>query len=187
MMGAYKTRHGDTSAEHALIYKGNIQAPKHAILFRINSACYTSDIFGDQRCDCHWQLGQAMLMIHEAGEGLIIYHLHHEGRAAGFTNKLKTYKVMEADGKSTYDACNYLHVEPDQRRYNSSTIILQDLGIKKVKLLTNNLAKKDILIEQGLEVVETIPLLSDKKEWRDYLISKRDQFGHKVQFDKQDA
>ena len=176
-MGAIKMSHNDNEAEHVLIYKGAIHQPKKSILLRINSACYTSDIFDCQRCDCHWQLQTAIDMIDKEG-GLIIYHLHHEGRGSGFINKLKTYQVMDEKAKTTYDACSYLHLEPDQRRYFSSILILKELQINKVKIITNNTYKVDILKENGIEVDDVIPIVCDKESLKKYLISKRDQFGH---------
>ena len=181
MMGAIKTRHRGVCAEHALIYKGQIEAPKAPVLLRINSACYTGDVFDCQRCDCHWQLEEAKRKIHEEG-GLIIYHFHHEGNASGFTNKLKTYQVMDQQKKTMRDAYQHLRLEPDQRRYFSSILILDYFRITRVKLLTNNMRKRDILIQNGIEVSEVIPIVSQKAEHRDYLQSKRDQYGHVIDF-----
>jgi 3,4-dihydroxy 2-butanone 4-phosphate synthase/GTP cyclohydrolase II len=181
MMGSIKTQHRGVQVEHALVYKGAINAPREPILLRINSACYTGDIFDCQRCDCHWQLEEAKRMIHREG-GLIIYHLHHEGNAAGFTNKLKTYQVMDQQKKTMRDAYRHLSLEPDQRRYFSSSLILSYFGIKRVKLMTNNMGKRDILVQNGIEVSEVIPIVSQKQEHRDYLQSKRDQYGHVIQF-----
>src|SRR5215469_14840855 len=181
MMGAIKTRHRGVYAGHALIYKGPIEAPKAPVLLRINSACYTGDIFDCQRCDCHWQLKEAQRKIHEAG-GLIIYHLHHEGNASGFTNKLKSYQVMDRHKRTMRDAYRHLGLEPDQRRYFSSVLILDYFGINKVKLITNNMVKRDILVKNRIEVAEVIPIVSQKGEHRDYLKSKRDQYGHVIQF-----
>jgi len=181
MMGAIKTRHRGVCAEHALIYKGPIEAPKAPVLLRINSACYTGDVFDCQRCDCHWQLEEAKRKIH--GEaGLIIYHFHHEGNASGFTNKLKTYRVMDQQKKTMREAYQHLRLEPDQRRYVSSILILEHFKINRVKLITNNMRKRDILVQNGIEVSEVIPIVSQKEEHRDYLKSKRDQCGHVIEF-----
>jgi GTP cyclohydrolase II len=182
MMGSIKTQHQGVHAEHALVYKGLINAPKEPILLRINSACYTGDIFDCQRCDCNWQLQEAQRKIHGAGGGLIIYHFHHEGNASGFTNKLKTYQVMDQQKMTMRDAYRHLSLEPDQRRYFSSILILDYFGIKKVKLITNNMVKRDILEKNGIAVSEVIPIVSQKEGHRDYLISKRDQYGHVIQF-----
>ena len=181
MMGAIKTRHRGVYAEHALIYKGLIEAPKAPILLRINSACYTGDVFDCQRCDCHWQLEEAKRKIHKQG-GLIIYHFHHEGNASGFTNKLKTYQVMDQERKTMRDAYQHLRLEPDQRRYVSSILILEYFKITRVKLMTNNMGKRDILVQRGIEVSEVIPIVSQKEDHRGYLKSKRDQCGHVIEF-----
>lgn len=183
MMGSIKTQHRGVLAEHALVYKGLINAPQRPILLRINSACYTGDIFDCQRCDCHWQLEEAKRRIHGEG-GLIIYHLHHEGNASGFTNKLKTYQVMDQQRKTMRDAYRHLSLEPDQRRYFSSILILGYFGIERVKLITNNMVKRDILVQNGIEVSEVIPIVSQKEEHREYLQSKRDQYGHVIQFSR---
>jgi GTP cyclohydrolase II len=181
MMGSIKTQHRGVLAEHALVYKGVIHDPQGPILLRINSACYTGDIFDCQRCDCHWQLEEAKRRIHREG-GLIIYHLHHEGNASGFTNKLKTYRVMDQQRKTMRDAYRHLRLEPDQRRYFSSILILGYFGIERVKLITNNMVKRDILVQNRIEVSEVIPIVSQKEEHREYLQSKRDQYGHVIQF-----
>ena len=181
MMGSIKTQHRGVRAEHALIYKGPIDAPKAPILLRINSACYTGDVFDCQRCDCHWQLQEAKRRIHVEG-GLLIYHFHHEGNASGFTNKLKTYQVMDQQKKTMRDAYQHLSLEPDQRRYFSSILILDYFRINKVRLMTNNMKKRDILVQNGIQVSETIPIVSQKEQHRDYLKSKRDQYGHVIEF-----
>lgn len=181
MMGSIKTRRRGVYAEHALIYKGLINAPKGPILLRINSACYTGDVFDCQRCDCHWQLEEAKRRIHAEG-GLIIYHLHHEGNASGLTNKLKTYQVMDRQKKTMRDAYRHLSLEPDQRRFFSSILILDYFRINRVRLMTNNMGKRDILVEHGIEVTDLIPIVSQRQEHRDYLRSKRDQCGHVVEF-----
>ena len=183
MMGAIKTRHRGVHAEHALVYKGLINSPQEPILLRINSACYTGDVFDCQRCDCHWQLEEAKRKIHAQG-GLIIYHFHHEGNASGFTNKLKTYQVMDQQKKTMRDAYRQLRLEPDQRRYFSSILILDHFGINKVRLITNNMRKRDILVQNGIEVSEVIPIVSQKEEHRAYLKSKRDQCGHVIEFSR---
>ena len=178
MMGSYVTKKRDKT-EHALIYKGNIQNPSEPILLRINSACYTSDIFGCQRCDCNWQLKKSIYMIHEKG-GLIIYHFHHEGRGIGFTNKLRTYLVMDKQHTTTSDAFEQLGFNPDYREFLSSVAILKDLEIESVRLLTNNPKKKEILINNEIDVIEMIPLINKQEHLQDYLISKKHQFQHNM-------
>src|SRR5215831_9471667 len=162
MMGSIKTQHRGVYAEHALIYKGPIETSKAPVLLRINSACYTGDVFDCQRCDCHWQLEEAKRKIHREG-GLIIYHFHHEGNASGFTNKLKTYQVMDQQRKTMRDAYQHLSLEPDSRRYFSRLLILDYFRINRVRLITNNMRKRDILVGNGIEVSELIPIVSQKE------------------------
>ena len=176
MMGSYKTSHKKTFAEHGLIYKGNIVAPEKPLLFRINSACFTSDIFGCQRCDCHWQLKKAMNMIHKKG-GLIIYHFHHEGRGFGFTSKL-----MSMHSESPIDAIIEQHHEADHRRYFSTIKILKDLKIKQVHLITNNPLKQQILESHNIEVVKRIPLVAPHEHLKEYLMAKKKKLGNIIDF-----
>ncbi|MSR88134.1 MAG: GTP cyclohydrolase [Candidatus Margulisbacteria bacterium] len=178
-MGAYKTSHNHHEVEHAIIYSGNIQSPKESILLRINSACYTSDIFGCQRCDCSWQLQQAMKKLEEE-PGLIIYHFHHEGKALGFTHKLKVLQALESEGANRWEASIKLHHEPDDRRFYSTLKILRDLDIRRVRLMTNNPKKKHILESHDIDVLEVIPLVSTEDHLKPYLESKRDILGHLI-------
>lgn len=131
-MGGYKTNFATWIAEHAVIYRPSIAELGDSPLLRINSACYTGDIFGDKRCDCTEQLYLAMDSIKES-PGIIIYHMHHEGRGLGFTSKLSTYKKMENDGVSTFKAMEDLSNSNDLRTYGSTILILQDLGIRSVR------------------------------------------------------
>ncbi len=180
-MGSYKTSHHGNEAEHALIYSGVIHAPEFPILLRINSACYTSDIFHSQSCDCNWQLKQAMDRISIEG-GLLIYHFHHEGKALGFTHKLRMMQLLE-EGSSGWETWLRQHYDTDTRRFYSTIKILQDLGIQKVRLMTNNPRKREALVRNGIDVVETIPIVTQAPELRFYLTSKRHILGHEIQFD----
>ena len=178
-IGSYKTSHKGKIVEHAVIYKGNIESPTMPILLRINSACYTSDIFSCVKCDCNWQLRKAMQLIAKYG-GLIIYHFHHEGRGAGFTTKIKEKILTDRFQTTTYDAFVALNEKPEQRKFFSSILILKDLNIKSVKLLTNNPEKRQRLLDADIEVIEIVPIVGQREIWRDYLISKREQFGHYI-------
>jgi 3,4-dihydroxy 2-butanone 4-phosphate synthase/GTP cyclohydrolase II len=180
LMGSYKIRHHGIDTDYGIIYKGNIENPQKPILLRINSACYTSDIFGCQRCDCNWQLLAAMDEIDKQGNGMIIYDFNHEGRGAGLTNKLKSYALMDKYNYTTFEAFLSLGIEPDSRNYNYAISILQDLKIKSVDLISNNLKKESILIEHGIQVNQRISVVANKKEWQNYLISKKQQFGHDI-------
>jgi 3,4-dihydroxy 2-butanone 4-phosphate synthase/GTP cyclohydrolase II len=181
MMGGYKTNHNGKEVEHALVYKGTIENPKKSINLRINSACYTSDIFDCQRCDCSWQLKQATDYIIKHG-GLIIYHFHHEGRAFGFTNKLRSLQIIEESGKSSWEACLELHDKTDHRSYLSSIKILKDLGINDVTLLSNSPQKEAILNEYNIKVHAMHNLVASDTKLRNYLSYKKEELGHYIKF-----
>lgn len=186
MVGGYKTNFSTWIAEHAIIYKPSLDALKDSPLVRINSACFTGDIFGDRRCDCTEQLFRAMELIDSQG-GLVIYHLHHEGRGLGFVSKLATYKLMEENGVSTFEASKALSNVMDLRTYGSAILILHDLGIKRLKLITNNPNKKFILEQNGILVESVVGLVVDRPDIRRYLLSKREEQGHFIDFQVQDT
>lgn len=176
-LGGYKIECNNNEEEFVLIYNGKIKHPSSPILFRINSACFTGDIFHCNRCDCSWQLHKSMEMIAEQG-GLIIYHLDHEGRGIGLVDKLKTYGVMDRDNKTTKEAFEYIGRKPDERDYYPTVMILKDLGINSVRLISNNPQKKNVLIQNGIEVNELVTLVNNQKSLKKYLSSKKEQFGH---------
>jgi 3,4-dihydroxy 2-butanone 4-phosphate synthase/GTP cyclohydrolase II len=181
-MGAYKTCLGTWVAEHAIVYQPSLDALQGTPLLRINSACFTGDIFGDRRCDCTEQLHSALNMLkHDVG--IVIYHFHHEGRGLGITSKLSTYKRMAEDGISTFTAMSSLTNVNDLRSYGSAVLILNDLGIRRVRLITNNPNKKFVLEKNGIEVVETIGTIVTRPDVRQYLETKRDEQGHFIDFD----
>jgi GTP cyclohydrolase II len=181
LLGSYKLQCKDWISEHALLYKGEIQNPQDTILLRINSACYTSDIFHCSRCDCHWQLHKSIEFVSQQG-GLIIYHFNQEGRGIGFTDKLKSYLVMDRCNKTTRDSFLDIGHNPDDRDYESAVFILKDLGIISVKLLRNNHSKTLALTMSSIDVIDTIPLINSSKHLRCYLMSKKEQFGHSISF-----
>lgn len=178
-LGGYKTNFSSYVAEHAIIYKPSLDELGDCPLVRINSACFTGDIFGDSRCDCNEQLVAGMKLIDKEG-GLIIYHFHHEGRGIGFTSKLATYKIMEEQNISTFEASEKLANKTDLRTYGSSVRILQDLGISKVRLITNNPEKKLALEKNGIEVKDIIGVTIERPEIREYLLSKAAWQGHSI-------
>lgn len=165
--------------EHLLLYKGDIYNQDTPLLIRIHSECLTGDVFGSNRCDCGEQLERSMEMIDKEGTGAIIY-MRQEGRGIGLKNKLRTYKLQE-NGKDTYDANVELGFAPDERDYDFSAQILKAVGIKEVRLLTNNPEKILGLESQGIKVVEQI-LLQTKplKENINYLKTKKEKFKHKL-------
>jgi GTP cyclohydrolase II len=146
------------------------------VRLRIHSECMTGDLFHSKRCDCGEQLDKAMEMCAEKG-GLVIY-LRQEGRGIGLINKLKAYNLQD-DGLNTVDANTHLGFEVDARDFNLAIQILEQLGIEKVHLLTNNPEKLEALEQSPIEVISRIPLkIPAKKENSHYLSTKRDVLGH---------
>ena len=164
------------SHEHLALVKGEID-PEEAILVRVHSECLTGDVFGSQRCDCGPQLHTAMKTIEKEGKGVIVY-MHQEGRGIGLANKLKAYALQD-EGKDTVEANEILGFKSDLRDYDLGAQILVDLGVKKMKLMTNNPKKIVGLEGYGLEIVERVPIqMSPTKDNVKYLETKRRKMGH---------
>ena len=164
--------------EHVVLYKGHWE-PGEPVLVRMHSSCMTGDIFGSRRCDCGEQLHQAMQMIEKEGKGIIVY-LNQEGRGIGLMNKIAAYKLQE-QGDDTVDANIHLGFQPDEREYGVGAQILQEMGISKIRLITNNPVKRVGLESYGLEIVENIPIIIRPNEYNQrYLDTKRTRMGHKL-------
>jgi 3,4-dihydroxy 2-butanone 4-phosphate synthase/GTP cyclohydrolase II len=181
-----------TSAEpHLALCKGGIGeiddngAPiEHAepVLVRVHSECMTGDLFHSQRCECGYQMVTAMKMIEQAGKGALVY-LRQEGRGIGLTNKLRAYKLQE-QGLDTVDANLKLGFRPDRRDYGIGAQILRDLGLKKIRILTNNPKKISRLEVYGIKIVEQIPLKAQPgKHNVQYLRTKKYRLGHMLDED----
>ncbi|HPS64559.1 MAG TPA: bifunctional 3,4-dihydroxy-2-butanone-4-phosphate synthase/GTP cyclohydrolase II [Ignavibacteria bacterium] len=171
------------SKEHLALVKGNIKG-KEPVLVRVHSECLTGDIFGSLRCDCRAQLLESMKMIEKNGSGVLLY-MRQEGRGIGLVNKLKAYKLQE-QGKDTVEANIELGFKPDLRDYGIGAQILRDLGLKKIKLMTNNPKKIIGLKGYGLEVVERVPIeIPVNNENKKYLTTKRDKMGHLILMNKE--
>ncbi len=172
----------NTGMEHLALVKGSWEKDE-PILVRVHSSCMTGDIFGSCRCDCGPQLHKAMEMIEAAGKGAIIY-MNQEGRGIGLMNKLKAYKLQE-EGLDTLEANIKLGFKGDERDYGIGAQIIRNLGISKMKLMSNNPTKRTGLIGYGLEIIENIPLEINSNEHNElYLRTKRDKMGHQLQLKK---
>ncbi len=173
---AYKVE--TNGEEHMALVKGTWDKDE-AVLVRVHSSCVTGDIFGSCRCDCGPQLHQAMDQIEKAGKGVVVY-MNQEGRGIGLLNKLKAYKLQE-QGRDTVEANLELGFKMDERDYGVGAQIIRDLGISKMKLMTNNPVKRVGLIGYGLEVVENIPIIINSNPHNEkYLQTKKDKMGHSI-------
>lgn len=170
-----------TKQEHLALVKGTWE-PNEPILVRVHSSCVTGDIFGSCRCDCGPQLDYAMQLIEKEGKGVIVY-MNQEGRGIGLLNKLKAYKLQE-EGMDTVEANIELGFESDQRDYGIGAQILHDLGVKKIRLMSNNPKKRSGLIGYGLEIVENVAIeVGQNKHNEKYLKTKQKKMGHSLKLD----
>ncbi len=167
---------------HLALVKGKWEKDE-PVLVRVHSSCETGDILGSLRCDCGDQLANAMKMIEKEGKGVLVY-MKQEGRGIGLLNKLKAYKLQE-DGKDTVEANIALGFQMDQRDYGIGAQILRDLGVTKMKLISNNPKKRVGLVGYGLEIVENISIEIIPNEFNEfYLQTKRDKMGHEIMKNK---
>jgi len=163
---------------HLALVKGDVNT-NEPVLVRVHSSCVTGDIFGSYKCDCGPQLHKAMEMVEQEGRGLVLY-MNQEGRGIGLINKLKAYHLQEL-GKDTVEANLALGFKDDERDYGIGAQIIRYLGIKKMKLITNNPIKRIGLESYGIEIVETIPLIVQPNPYNfRYLETKRLKMGHQI-------
>ena len=162
--------------EHVALVKGNVSTSE-PVLVRMHSSCITGDIFGSYRCDCGDQLHEAMRKVQEEGRGVIVY-LQQEGRGIGLMNKIAAYKLQE-QGLDTVEANLHLGCRADERDYGVGAEILRQLGVQKMRLMTNNPVKRIGLESFGLEVVEIVPIEIKPNEYNhDYRLTKKNKMGH---------
>lgn len=175
-------REKNTGKEHLALVKGEWEEDED-VLLRVHSSCMTGDIFGSCRCDCGPQLEKAMQMVEEAGKGVILY-MNQEGRGIGLENKLKAYKLQE-EGYDTLEANLKLGFKGDERDYGIGAQIIRDLGVKKIKLMSNNPQKRTGLIGYGIEIVDNVALEIEGNQHNEfYLKTKRDKMGHTLKLNK---
>lgn len=168
----------DTKEVHMALIKGE-WIPNEPVMVRVHSSCVTGDIFGSCRCDCGSQLHSAMKMVEREGKGVVLY-MKQEGRGIGLINKLKAYKLQE-QGLDTVEANLQLGFDMDNRDYGIGAQILHDLGIRKLRLITNNPKKRVGLMGYGLEIVENVPIeIAPNPHNEKYLLTKRDKLGHSI-------
>ena len=178
----YAYKQVTTGQEHLALVKGEWKKDE-AVLVRVHSSCLTGDIFGSCRCDCGPQLHKAMEMIEQEGKGVIVY-MNQEGRGIGLLNKLQAYKLQE-NGRDTVQANLELGFESDERDYGVGAQILRDLGVAKMKLMTNNPKKRAGLVGYGLEIISVIQIeITSNKHNESYLQTKRDKMGHTIRVEK---
>ena len=162
--------------EHVALIKGT-WTKDEPVLVRVHSSCLTGDVFGSYRCDCGSQLHEAMRIVEKAGKGVILY-MNQEGRGIGLFNKIKAYKLQE-EGRDTVEANIDLGFLVDERDYGVGASILRELGLGKIKLITNNPVKRAGLEGYGIEIVENIPLQIPPNEYNEfYLKTKKNKMGH---------
>jgi 3,4-dihydroxy 2-butanone 4-phosphate synthase/GTP cyclohydrolase II len=168
----------NTGETHLALKKGNWEADE-PVMVRVHSSCMTGDILGSLRCDCGEQLHHALMMIEDAGKGLLLY-MNQEGRGIGLINKLKAYQLQE-NGYDTVEANLKLGFGMDERDYGIGAQILRHMGISKMKLITNNPKKRAGMLGYGLEVTGTVPIeMKPNPHNQKYLFTKRDKLGHEI-------
>ncbi|MGL4333393.1 MAG: bifunctional 3,4-dihydroxy-2-butanone-4-phosphate synthase/GTP cyclohydrolase II [Bacteroidales bacterium] len=171
-------RQKSNGLEHIALIKGEWKEDE-PILVRVHSSCMTGDIFGSKRCECGEQLHKAMQAIEKEGKGAVIY-MNQEGRGIGLMNKIRAYKLQE-EGLDTVDANLHLGFKADERDYGVGASIMHELGINKVRLMTNNPVKRVGLEGYGIEIVDNVPIEVSVNEHNErYMKTKKDRMGHNL-------
>lgn len=165
----------DDRMPHLVIMHPNVNFDDTPLV-RVHSECFTGDLLGSKRCDCGEQLHRALELVNKE-KGILLY-LRQEGRGIGLTNKLKAYNLQD-NGLNTIDANHQLGFDADARTYDIATYILNDLGVRKIRLLTNNPRKVESLKKGGIEIIERVSIqIVPTKDNKDYLKTKKDLMGH---------
>jgi len=177
---AYGYRHDIDGTEYVALVLGDVTDGAD-VLTRLHSECLTGDVFGSLRCDCGAQLDSAMAAISAEGRGVVLYLRGHEGRGVGLLSKLQAYELQDA-GADTVDANTELGLPVDAREYSAGAQMLADLGVRSVRLLTNNPAKVRGLTDGGVDITARVPLAAAVTPYNlRYLVTKRDKLGHQIQ------
>lgn len=175
-------RQTSNGKEHIALIKGEWKADE-PILVRVHSSCMTGDIFGSKRCECGEQLHKAMMAIEGEGKGVVVY-LNQEGRGIGLMAKIEAYKLQE-EGYDTVDANIHLGFDPDERDYGVGASILKELGVRRMRLMTNNPVKRVGLESYGLEIAEIVPIEIQPNKYNEYYMrTKKERMGHVLRFVK---
>lgn len=175
-------RQKSNGLEHIALIKGEWEKDE-AVLVRVHSSCMTGDIFGSMRCECGEQLHKAMQLIEKEGKGVIVY-MNQEGRGIGLMNKIKAYKLQE-EGMDTVDANLHLGFQADERDYGVGAQILREVGVKKIRLMSNNPVKRIGLEAYDLSIVENVPIEIAPNKWNEfYMQTKKTRMGHDLKYSK---
>jgi 3,4-dihydroxy 2-butanone 4-phosphate synthase / GTP cyclohydrolase II len=175
---AFRVQEDRETGTHLAVTHGRLTDP---VPLRINSACLTSETFGDGRCDCQWQLWEALTRFTRRGTGLLTYHPAHEGRGAGLFQKIESYALMEEQSLSSAAAFAALGEPPDGRDYRAACAMLGHLGVASVELMSNNPQKAEALEAAGIRVARRDPIVGrHRPEWQSYLRDKARDFGHLI-------
>jgi 3,4-dihydroxy 2-butanone 4-phosphate synthase/GTP cyclohydrolase II len=174
----------DLWAGRSVLLTLGVGSPVDGMLLRINSACITSEVFGDDRCDCSWQLWESMARIQNSGTGLIIYNPNDEGRGVGIFQKILSYNLMDTYDCTTAEAFTRLGLPSDKRTYAASVAVLKHLDISRVILLSNNPKKVKALEDRGIVIEQVAPLVPrDNPALNNYLLGKKRDFDHDIDLD----